>query len=114
MIKDIKYYMELPYTKVVVLQNDKSGRYYAGRVLELKGCHTTGDTELETLENLNEAMECHLETALAYNDPIPEPAQLEDNGDFLNLPQSLYKTLTQRAKTEGISLNQYAVQLLGR
>ncbi|MCL1998983.1 MAG: type II toxin-antitoxin system HicB family antitoxin [Turicibacter sp.] len=114
MTKNLDYYMSLPYSKTLTFYNDESGQYYVSEVVELKGCSSTGNTQDEALECLQEAMECYLETALAYNDPIPEPAQLEDNGNFLKLPQSLYKTLLQKANAEGISLNQYAIQKLSQ
>jgi predicted RNase H-like HicB family nuclease len=47
---------------------------YLGEVLELEGCLTAGATPQEALANLNEAMAVWLESALAYGDPIPEPA----------------------------------------
>lgn len=44
-MKDIKYYMNLPYTKSVQEINDESGHYFYGKILELDGCQSTGDTE---------------------------------------------------------------------
>jgi len=41
----------------------------------LKGCHTWGHTYDEALQNLQEAVQCHVETLLAAGDPVPmEPA----------------------------------------
>lgn len=76
-MKDIKYYMSLPYTKSIQEINDESGHYYYGRILELDGCHSTGNTEDELRENLNEAMEGYIEVKLENNIPIPEPENIK-------------------------------------
>ena len=84
MIKDLKYYMSLPYSKVVTFLDDESGKYYVSEVLELSGCSSTGDTEAEALEGLSEAMEGYLQTKIDYADPIPEPLTVDGfNGKFL-------------------------------
>ena len=58
---EVKDYMELPYTRIVKEMNDESGHYFYGKILELDGCQSTGDTLEELYENLNEAMEGYLE-----------------------------------------------------
>jgi predicted RNase H-like HicB family nuclease len=41
----------------------------------LKGCHTWGHTYEEALQNIQEAVQCHVEALLQAGDPIPtEPA----------------------------------------
>ncbi len=41
----------------------------------LKGCHTWGYTYEEALQNIQEAVQCHIEALLQAGDPIPtEPA----------------------------------------
>lgn len=108
--------MDLPYSKVVTLYEDENDKYYVSEVLELSGCSSTGDTEAEALESLNEAMECYLHSKLEYNDPIPEPIITEDfNGKFLlRLPKSLHRRLSYESKKEGLSLNQYALYKLSQ
>ena len=54
---ELKDYMKLPYTRIVKEMNDESGHYFYGKILELDGCQSTGDTLEELYENLNEAME---------------------------------------------------------
>ena len=114
MKKDLNYYMSLPYSKIVTLYNDESGKYYVSKVMELEGCTSTGETEREALEGLNEAMECYLETKLEFGDPIPEPVQEGDySGKFLvRIPKSLHRRLSLESQKEGISLNQYALYKL--
>ena len=106
----IKEYMELPYTKLIKEINDESGHYFHGCILELDGCHSTGDTLDELMESLGEAMEGYLEVKIEKGLPIPMPQQ-DDNysGKFLvRLPKSLHKRLSIEASNEGVSLNQWA------
>ncbi|WP_242841761.1 type II toxin-antitoxin system HicB family antitoxin [Desulfitibacter alkalitolerans] len=108
--------MSLPYNYIIQPITDESGSYYYGRVLELDGCHSTGETFNEAYENLLEAMEGWLEVKLQYNDPIPEPV-VDDgySGKFVvRLPKSLHKKLAIEAEKEGISLNQYAMYKLSK
>ena len=71
--KDLHYYLNLPYNRVVQFVKDIDGDYYLSKVTELEGCFSTGKTSVEALENLQEAFEGYLEVKLEYNDPIPEP-----------------------------------------
>lgn len=105
---EIKDYMKLPYTKLVQEMNDESGHYFYGRVLELDGCQSTGDTLEELYQNLNEAMEGYLEVKQENNLPIPIPKEINNySGNFtVRLPKSLHQRLTIEAKKEDISLNQ--------
>ena len=116
MIKDLNYYMSLPYSKVVTFYDDESGQYYVSEVLELSGCSSTGDTEAEALESLKEAMEGYLQTKIDYSDPIPEPVTTEGfNGKFLlRLPKTLHRKLSYESQKEGVSLNQYALYKLSQ
>ena len=70
---DVKDYMRLPYTRLIQEINDDGGHYYFGKILELDGCHSTGDTLEELNENLDEAMEGYLEVKLEHYLPIPLP-----------------------------------------
>ena len=112
----LSHYMSLPYTKTVVKRDDEDGIHYISSVLELDGCSSDGTTPEEALRNLDEAMECYLESCIIHNDPIPEPVS-EDNfsGKFLvRLPKSLHRRLTYESQKEGISLNQYALYKLSQ
>ncbi len=62
--KEVKDYMALPYTRLVQELNDESGHYFYGRILELDGCQSTGNTLEELYESMNEAMEGYLEVML--------------------------------------------------
>lgn len=108
------YYMALPYTRIVQEMNDESGHYFYGKILELDGCQSTGDTLDELYENLQEALEGYIEVKLEHNLPIPEPKDCDDySGKFVvRLPKSLHQKLTLEAEKEGVSLNQLAVYKL--
>lgn len=111
--KDINYYLNLPYT--IILKKYPDGGYFA-EVKELPGCMTEADSKNETLEMVEDAMRGWLELALEDHTPIPEPV-LEDgfSGRILvRAPKSLHKELMEKAKNEGVSLNQYIVYQLSK
>lgn len=113
---EVKDYLKLPYTRLVTEMNDESGHYFYGRILELDGCQSTGDTVEELYESLNEAMEGYIEVKLENNLPIPLPERTEDfSGKFnVRLPKSLHQRLTIEADNEGVSLNQLVLYKLAR
>ena len=103
----INDYIKLPYTRLVQEMYDESGHYYYGRILELDGCQSSGDTLEELYKNLNEAMEGYLEVKLENNLQIPLPNKVSDySGKFvIRLPKSLHQRLSIEAEQEGIRLN---------
>lgn len=103
----VKDYMKLPYTRIVREMNDESGHYFYGRILELDGCQSTGDTIEELYESLNEAMEGYIEVKLENGLPIPEPENADNySGKFnVRLPKTLHQRLAIEADKEGVSLN---------
>lgn len=46
---------------------------YSAYVPDLPGCVSTGRNFEETLKNIREAIEGHLEVMREFGDPIPEP-----------------------------------------
>ena len=114
--KDKDYYMGLPYNYVIKRHNDESGEYFFGKVFELDGCQSHGDTFEEAYDSLREAMEGYIEVKLEYGDTIPEPIDnTEYSGRFnLRIPKSLHQKLSMEAKEEGVSLNQYALFKLSK
>ncbi|MDO5574422.1 MAG: toxin-antitoxin system HicB family antitoxin [bacterium] len=110
----VEDYMKLPYTRLVQEMNDESGHYFYGKVLELDGCQSTGDTIEELYESLSEAMEGYLEVKLENNLPIAIPEAADNySGKFVvRLPKSLHKRLAIEAQNEGVSLNQLALYKL--
>ena len=111
---EIKDYMQLPYTRLVQEMNDESGHYFYGRILELDGCQSTGDTLEELYQSLNEAMEGYFEVKQENNLPIPIPETADKySGKFIvRIPKSLHQRLVIEAEKEGVSLNQLALYKL--
>lgn len=111
---EIKDYMKLPYTRLVQEMNDESGHYFYGKILELDGCQSTGDTLEELYQSLNEAMEGYLEVRKENDMPIPVPETADKySGRFVvRLPKSLHQRLAIEAEKEGVSLNQLALYKL--
>jgi predicted RNase H-like HicB family nuclease len=71
MVKDINYYMSLPYT--LILSDDGEGGWFI-QVAELKGCMSGGATKIEALNNIEDSKYSWIEMSLEHNSPIPEPA----------------------------------------
>ncbi len=109
-------YMKLPYTRIIQEVNDESGHYFYGRIMELDGCQSTGETLEELYKNLNEALEGYIETKIENNLEIPRPARQGDySGKFIvRVPKSLHMRLAVEAEREGVSLNQYALYKLAK
>lgn len=113
-VKDLEYYMKLPYTIEIVPYKD--GGYFA-KIKELEGCMTEGETLEETLELLEDAKKAWLETALEDGIEIPLPESMREKKEYsgkilLRLPKSLHKKLAKAAQKEGVSINTYIVNLL--
>lgn len=111
---DVKDYMEKPYTRLVQEIRDESGHYFYGRILELDGCQSTGDTLEELYESLDEAMESYIEVKLENKLTIPVPDVANNySGKFVvRLPKTLHQRLALEAEKEGVSLNQLALYKL--
>ena len=60
---------------VVVHKDPESD--YGVTVPDLPGCFSAGDTLDETLQEVVEAIECHLEGLLVDGEPIPSPKTVE-------------------------------------
>ena len=73
--KTLSYYMGLPYFIMLHHDRDDPEAGWFFRIRELPGCMSHGATQWEALENIKEAMELWIETALENGDPIPEPQQ---------------------------------------
>ena len=114
MIKDLEYYMSLPYRIEIIKDTDEEG--YAVFIPELKGCITTGTSIPDALESLEDAKKTWFSSAIEDGVPIPEPDSLKDySGEFkLRMPKSLHRRLMERSREEGVSMNQYCVMLLSQ
>ena len=103
--KDLETYLHLPYRIEVY----PDGEGYTAAVPDLPGCLTFGDSLEEALSLIQDAKSGWLELAIENGQPIPEPAPPpgDYSGKFtVRLPRSLHRRLAERARMEGISLNQ--------
>lgn len=57
----------------IVIYWDDDDKIFVAEVPELAGCAAHGETQIEALKNINEAVELWLETAREFGDEIPEP-----------------------------------------
>lgn len=106
---NIEEYPKLPYTREMVREAD--GSYFI-TIKELPGCMSSGDTQEEALQMIEDAMRAWITVALEEGKHIPFP-DATDNEEYsrkfvLRIPKSLHRSLARKAKEEQVSLNQYA------
>lgn len=114
---NLDYYLSLPYKIEIVPDIEEGG--YGVCIPDLPGCISTGNTINEAMDNIIDAKKAWLEAALDDGIIIPEPSSEENlsnySGQFkLRIPKSLHRSLSEHAKAEGISMNQYCLYLLTR
>ena len=111
-MKTVEEYMKLPYTIELTPDMDEGG--FLASYPDLPGCLSIGDTAEEAVANAIDAKRAWLEAALEDGVDIQEPDDLKEySGQFkLRIPKSLHKSLAERSKQEGVSMNQYCVYLL--
>ena len=110
--KKLNYYMSLPYD-IVITHSPEGG--YVAYVPDLPGCITQGETKLEVLEMIDDAMRCWLSAELEEDeDDIPTPPEHDkyDGKLRLRIPRSLHKKLSKCATRDGVNLNQMAIYLI--
>lgn len=113
-MKTLNDYMAMSYRMEIVEDKDEGG--FVVSYPDLPGCITCGETVEKAVANASDAKREWIEAALEEGIKINEPDSLEDySGQFkLRLPRSLHRLLTEHAKREGVSMNQYCVYLLSR
>jgi len=94
----------------------EEGGGYLAEVLDLPGCMSDGDSITEAIANVAEAVEVWIDGAREEGHPIPNPADIDHySGKWVQrVPKSLHYALAQRAKAEGVSLNQLVLSLIAR
>lgn len=109
--KRLEHYLSLPY-RMEIMPDDEGG--FAVSFPDLPGCLTVGKTVDEAFANAEDAKKEWLAAALESGYPIKEPDSFEKySGQFkLRIPKSLHKSLSEHAREEGVSMNQYCVYLL--
>ena len=113
-MKTLNEYLALPYRMEIVEDRDEGG--YVVSFPELPGCITCGETVESAVANAEDAKREWITAAMEEGITIHEPDDLENySGQFkLRIPKSLHRSLTEHARREGISMNQYCVYLLSK
>ena len=113
-MKTLNEYLALPYRMEIVEDRDEGG--FVASYPDLPGCITCGETVEAAVANARDAKRAWLEAALGDGITIQEPDDLESySGQFkLRIPKSLHRSLSEHAKREGVSMNQYCVYLLSK
>jgi antitoxin HicB len=60
----------------VALAKEDDGTYSV-TVPALPGCASQGDTRVEALAMIREAIEAYIESLVAHGDPVPRPIEIE-------------------------------------
>ncbi|MGN0950187.1 MAG: type II toxin-antitoxin system HicB family antitoxin [Mitsuokella sp.] len=81
MTKDLKYYLSLPYRKIIVPAKEGG---YVGYIPELNGCITQAETKEELMKRLDEAKKDWLTAALEDGIEIPNKETLQAMQDVLH------------------------------
>lgn len=110
----MKEYLSMPYRMEIVKDCDAGS--YVVSFPDLPGCITSGETIESAVANADDAKREWISAALKDGVPVREPNDLgKYSGQFkLRIPKSLHRSLTEHARFEGISLNQYCVYLLSK
>ena len=112
-MKELNYYLSLPWNVKIHKVKDESGDYYLGQIQEIPEVRADGDTLEECYDLVMEILKSNLELMNEDEEKIPEPVDKTYSGKFnLRLPKSLHKKLVEEAEDEGISLNQLALYKL--
>lgn len=59
----------------IVIYWDSDDKIFVAEVPDLAGCSAHGETQLEAVRNVNDAIKLWLETAREFGDQIPHPRQ---------------------------------------
>lgn len=99
--------------KLFYSEEDKG---FVATIPDLPGCSAFGNTEEKALKEIKTAQELWLETAREEKRHIPKPSSeiLYSGRILLRTPKTLHQTLIEKAKEEGVSLNQLILYLLSQ
>ena len=114
-MKDLNYYLELNYEIKIRKLTSEEGDGWFAEIPLLPGCISDGETPEEAIFNINDAKKCWVETCLELGRPVPEPSAGDFSGQLrLRMPKSLHRVLSEKAREENVSLNQYINYQLAR
>lgn len=90
---------------------EEDGGGWIATVPDLPGCVSDGESMKEAIENVGDAIESWLEAAQETGRPIPAPGSAR--GEWRQrVPRTVHATLTEMAKSEGVSLNMLVATVL--
>lgn len=109
----LEAYLAMEYPLQVIADPDGG---YVVVYPDLPGCMTQADTLDEMIAMAEDARRAWITVAYEDGMEIPLPSYPEEySGKFnLRLPRSLHRQLAESAERDGVSLNQYVVNLLSR
>ena len=98
----------------VELRENADGSFFA-QIPDLPGCMTEGATASEALENLADAQQAWVNSAIEDGAVVPSPRDDDDfSGKFvIRVPRSMHRDLVSAARREGVSLNALVAAALG-
>ncbi len=114
--KDLKYYLNLPWTLTLQPVQEDDKKFYKVCVNELPGVCAHGNTYEKAFKNIREALHAAIELYLEMSDPIPEPIKEEDFKGKIAYRTSCHRhwQITQEAQRLGISLSQFIDQAVDK
>lgn len=106
--KDLKYYMNLPWTYTIETDFEKDKKFYIVCVNEFPGVCTDAPTIEEAMELIKDALHGAIELYLEHGDEIPEPVSQDEykgNIAYRTTGRRHYKLIKAAQKTD-VSLSQ--------
>ncbi len=109
--RDLQYYLGKNYP-ILICPAEEGG--YVAEIEELPGCITQGETLEEVSDRINNARQLWIEQSYEDGLEIPLPRTEEEySGKFIvRIPKHLHRRLAEKARREGVSLNQYVENIL--
>lgn len=104
---------EYPFTVRPLDENDGGG--WLVEFLDLPGCMADGATLEEAIAESRDALASYLGALADLGRPIPPPSKQASSASgrwVVQAPRYLHRRLAERARAEGVSLNQLTVALL--
>ena len=112
--KGLDYYLSTQYQINLTKREEDDEEYWFAEIPDLPGCYSHGSTPDEAVEQLADAKATWIESCLADGYEVPEPFDVRGFSGKLSLriPKSLHRKISETARTEGVSLNQYILSCL--
>ena len=107
-MKKVKDYLGLNYPVTISKDIDNGKIVHVAEIPDLPGCRVQGSSFSNALKSLEEAKKLWIKVSLKKGLDIPEPANEDEFSGklLLRIPAKLHMLMTQKAKNEGLSLNQ--------